>query len=51
MTAVLEGSPVPRSISIVPFLEGGAMMPAFLVRIFVSSGLVYRARLAISYAS
>jgi hypothetical protein len=51
MTAVLEGSPVPRSFSAVSILEGGVMMPAFLVRIFMSSGLVCYVRLAISYAS
>ena len=51
MIAVLEGSPVPRSISMVSVLEGGAMIPAFLVRISMSSGLVCYARLAISYAS
>ena len=48
MIAVLEGSPVPRSISMVSILESGAMIPAFLVRISMSSGLVYCAMLAIS---
>ena len=47
MIAVLEGSPVPRSISMVSVLEGGAMIPAFLVRISMSSGLVCYARLEI----
>ena len=51
MIAVLEGSPVPRSISMVSVLEGGAMIPAFLVRISMSSGLVCCAILAISCAS
>ena len=51
MIAILEGSPVPRSISMVSVLEGGAMILAFLVRISMSSGLVYCAMLAISCAS
>ena len=51
MIAVLEESPVPRSISMVSILEGGAMIPAFLVGISMSSCLVFCARLVISYAS
>ena len=51
MIAILEGSPVPKSISMVSVLEGGAMIPAFLVRISISSGLVCCAMLAISCAS
>ena len=51
MIAVLEGSLVPRSISIVSILEGGAMIHAFLVGISMSSGLVCCAMLAISCAS
>ena len=51
MIAILEGSPVPRSISMVSILESGAMIPAFLVRISMSSGLVCCAMLAISCAS
>ena len=51
MIAILEGSLVPRSISMVSVLQGGAMIPAFLVRISMSSGLVCCAMLAISYAS
>ena len=51
MMAILEGSPVPRSISMVSILEGGAMIPAFLVRISMFSGLVCCAMLVISSAS
>ena len=51
MIAILEGSLVPRSISMVSVLEGGVMIPAFLVRISMSSGLVCCAILAISCAS
>ena len=51
MIAALNESPIPRSILMVSNLEGGAMIPAFLVRISMSSGLVCYARLAISYAS
>ena len=51
MIAILEGSPVPRSILMVSVFVGGAMIPAFLVGISMSSGLVCYARLAISYAS
>jgi len=40
MIAILEGTPVPRSISLVFVLEGGAIIPAFLVRISMSSDLV-----------
>ena len=50
MIAILEGSPVPRSISMVFVLEGGAMIPT-LVKISMSSGLVCCAMLAISCAS
>ena len=51
MIAILEGSLVPRSFSMVSVLEGGAMIPTFLVRISMSSGLVCCAILAISCAS
>ena len=51
MIAVLDGSPVPRSILMVSDSEGGAMIPAFLVRISMSLALVCCARLVISYAS
>ena len=51
MIAIFEGSPVPRSISMVSILEGGAMIPAFLVGISMSSDLVCCAMLAISCAS
>ena len=40
MIAVLDGSPVPRSILMVSDKEGGAMILAFLVGISVSLGLV-----------
>ena len=51
MIAVLEESPVPRSILMVSILVGGAMIPAFLVRISMSFGLVCYAMLAIPCAS
>ena len=51
MIAILEGSPVPRSISMVSILEGSVVIPTFLVRITVSSSMVCYAILAISYAS
>ena len=51
ISAVLVGSQVPRSILMISKLEGGVMIPAFLVGISMSSGLVSCARLAISYAS
>ena len=36
MIAILEGSPVPRSILITSELGGGVMIPAFFVRISMS---------------
>ena len=51
ISAVLVGSPVPRSILMVSMSGSGAMIPVFLVGISMSSGLVCCARLAISCAS
>jgi len=48
MVAVLEGSPVPRSISMVSVLECGAIISAFFVGISISFRLAYCAWVAIS---
>ena len=49
MVAVLEGSPVPRSICLTSASFGGARMLGFLAGISSSSGLVSAAIVAISF--
>ena len=49
MVAVLEGSPVPRSICLTSASFGGAMMLCFLAGISSSSGLISVAIVAISF--
>ena len=49
MVAVLEGSPVPRSICLTSASFGGARMLGFLAGISISSGLISAATMAISF--
>ena len=49
MVAVLEGSPVPRSICLTSASFGGARMMGFLAGISSSSGLISAAIVAISF--
>ena len=49
MVAVLEGSPVSRSICLTSASFGGARMLAFLAGITSSSGLISAATVAISF--
>ena len=49
MVAVLEGSPVPRSICLMSACFGGARMLCFLAGISSSSGLISTAIVAISF--
>ena len=49
MVAVLEGSPVPRSICLTSASFGGARMLGFLAGITSSSGLISAATVAISF--
>ena len=49
MVAVMEGSPVPRSICLTSASFGGARMLGFLAGISSSSGLISAAIVAISF--
>ena len=49
MVAVLEGSPVPRSICLTSASFGGARILGFLAGISSSSGLIFAAIVAISF--